>query len=124
MNFDYDHILPEMIRNLWRVANTPPVRTEWRVATQKRALRLLLVIRGGVDFVVSQPETALQELGQRGVWQGRIILQELAKIELQRRRLLVDLTDVERRSQEIVRDLRICAMSRVPDGKAELGYPE
>lgn len=118
MNFDYGYILPEMIRNLWQVANTPPATTGGKLATQKRALRLLLEIRGGVEFVVSQPETALQELARRGVWQGRVILQELAKIELQRRRLLVDLADVECRSREILRDLRVRVLSRKPDGKA------
>jgi hypothetical protein len=89
MNFDHDHLLPEMIRRLWNIANTLPAKTRGKVGAQRRAFRSLLEIRGGVEFVITRPEEELEQLVQRGIWQGQVILQELASLELQRRRGLL-----------------------------------
>ena len=105
MNFAYDYILPDMIRSLWNITNTPPAETSGKLGTQRRALRLLLEIRGGVEFVITRPKEEREELVRRGIWPGEIILQELASVELQRRRLLLQLAEVDNRSRQILKNL-------------------
>ena len=77
MTFNVD----EMIRSLWTLANTPPCETRGRNGNQKRALKLLLEIGGGVEFVVSRPPEELEELERRGICSSPAILQDLALLE-------------------------------------------
>ena len=105
MNFAYDYILPDMITSLWNITNTPPAETCGKLGTQRRALRLLLEIRGGVEFVITRPKEELEELVRRGIWQGQIILQELASLELQWRRGLLQMADLDQRRRQILRSL-------------------
>jgi hypothetical protein len=94
-----------MITQLWMRANRPPCEIRGRIGSQKRALKPLLEIRGGVEFVVSRPPEGLDELERRGIWAGPAILQDLALLEIQRRRLMIDLADIELGNRQILRDL-------------------
>jgi hypothetical protein len=114
MNSDPDHILPEMIRSLWKLTNTPPATTGGKVGAQRRAFRLLLEIRGGVEFVITRPKEELEELVRRGIWQGQIILQELASLELQWRRGLLQMADLDHRRRQILTSLFLKAPGITP----------
>jgi hypothetical protein len=102
-----DRLLPRMMTSLWGVVNTPPANTREQIATQQHALRLLLETRGGVEFVLARPKEEQEELRRRGVWDGPIIIRELAGLELKRRRLLVALADIDSRSRQILKDLKL-----------------
>jgi hypothetical protein len=102
-----DHLLPRMITSLWEIATIPPARTPGTIDSQQHALRLLLETRGGVEFVLARPKEEQEELRRRGVWDGPVIIRELAGLELKRRRLLVALADVDSRSRQILKDLKL-----------------
>ena len=102
----YDYLLPRLITSLWEIANTPPQTTQEK-ANSQRALQQLLEVRGGVEFVLARPKEEQEELRRRGIWDGPIIIRELAGLELERRRLLVALTDIDSRSRQILRDLKL-----------------
>jgi hypothetical protein len=104
---DVDEILPRMRPSLWNLANTPLDTTLGKRHAQKRALRVLLSIRGGIDYIISRPPEDLVELERRDIWDGPIMLRELARLELERRRLVGGLADIDRRRGQILRDLRI-----------------
>jgi len=100
MTVKADQILPRMWDSLWKLANGPG-NALGNIGSQKRALKLLLEIRGGVEFVIGKSSVELEELQRRGVFGGTILLVELAGLELQRRQLLVELHKVDTRSREI-----------------------
>jgi hypothetical protein len=104
MTVKTNQILPRMWDGLWKLANGPG-DTLGNIESQKRALRLLLEISGGVEFAVSRPPEELEELERRGICSGPAILQDLALLEIQRRRLMIDLSGIEARSRQILRDL-------------------
>ena len=106
-----DYLLSRMIKSLWEIANTPPESTRAKINSQ-RALRTLLEVRGGVDFVLARPKEEQEELRRRGIWGGPIIIRELAGLELERRRLLVALADIDSRSRQILRDLKLGGRDR------------
>ena len=110
----YDYLLPRMIKSLWEIVNTPPENTRAKINSQ-RTLRTLLEVRGGVEFVLAKPKEEQEELRRRGIWDGTIIIRELAGLELERRRLLVALVDIDSRSRQILRDLKLVASA--PGGK-------
>ena len=95
----------KVITGLWELANTPPSKTRGKIGSQKRALKLLLEIRGEVEFVISRRPEELEELERRGICSNPAILQDLALLEIQRRRLMLDLAGIEARSRQILRDL-------------------
>jgi hypothetical protein len=66
----------------------------------------------GCDFVISRPNKELDELAQPGIWQGPVVLQELAGLELQRRRPLINLVHIDSQSRGILRDLKLTANTR------------
>jgi hypothetical protein len=111
-----DRLLPRMITSLWEIANTPPETTRAKINSQ-RALRTLLEVRGGVEFVLARPKEEQEELRRRGIWDGPIIIRELAGLELERRRLLVALTDIDSRSRQILRDLTLGDRRRNDGGR-------
>ena len=100
MTVKADQILPRMWDSLRKLANGPG-NALGNIGSQKRALKLLLEIRGGVEFVIGKSSVELEELQRRGVFGGTILLVELAGLELQRRQLLVELHKVDTRSREI-----------------------
>ena len=111
MNFDRNGIQHHMIASLWKLVTRHPAENADKTC-QRRALRLLLQVRGGCEFVISRPNKELDELAQRGIWQEPVILQELAGLELQRRRLLSNLAHIDSQSRRILRDLKLAP--RIP----------
>ena|SRR5512133_2113637 len=111
MDIVYD-LLPDMHISLWKLASTSLVKTGGKIGPQRRALRLLLEIRGGVEFVITRPKEELEGLIRFGIWQGEVILQELASLELQRRRMLLQMADLDQRRQQIISDLFLKASGR------------
>jgi hypothetical protein len=101
----YDEIMSSMHRSLWDIANTP-LKTTGKPGAQKHALRLLLNIRGGVNYVISRPPEELLELARRGIWDGPLVLGALAELELGRRRRVRELAELETCRRQILRDLR------------------
>ena len=95
-----------IISKVWELANTDPSKTGGKTGSQKRAFKMLLDIGGGVEFIVSRPVAELEELARRGVCSARVgtVLRELARVELQRRRALIDLADFTAQSRRLIRE--------------------
>ena len=87
----------DIITRLWELANTTPSQTNGRTGGQRDAFGTLLDIRGGVGFIVCRPVTELEELARRGVCSANLytVLREMARVELRRRQLLIDLAELE-----------------------------
>jgi hypothetical protein len=106
-DFDMDRsqTLQKMREMLWSIANAPTARAG-SPTVQRNALRLLLEIVGGVSFLITRETEELEELARRGIWQGPIVLRELAGLELARRRGAVPVRVLERRQRKISRELK------------------
>jgi len=80
----------DIINGLWDMANTSPSKTRGKIGSQKSALRGLLSMKVGLDFIVRRPAAELDELGRREVCSPNLnaILRELAGVELLRRKTL------------------------------------
>jgi hypothetical protein len=115
MTLKTDQILPRMWDSLWKLANGQG-DTRGKMGSQKRALKLLLEIRGGVEFVISRRPEELEELERRGICSSPAILQDLALLEIQRRRLMLDLAAIEAHSRQILRDL---GLTRIASSTAD-----
>ena len=87
----------DIIARLWNLANTDPSQTNGESGGQRDAFKTLVDIHGGVGFIACQPVAELVELARRGVCSADLYttLRELARVELQRRRLLIELADLE-----------------------------
>jgi len=95
-----------IISTVWELANTNPSETGGKTGSQKRAFRLLLVIRGGAGFIACRPEAELAELGRRGICSANLgkILRNMAGVELQRRQGLIDASSFEEQIRRLMRD--------------------
>jgi hypothetical protein len=95
----------DIITWLWELANTTPSKTRGKkTGSQKSALKLLLDIRGGLEFIVRRPEEELEELERQGICSAnlRAVLRELARVELQRRQALRDLAGLELQERRLL----------------------
>ena len=104
-----------IISTVWELANTNPSHTGGKTGSQKRAFRLLLLIRGGIGFLACQPEADLAELGRRGICSANLgtILRKMAGVELQRRRGLIDASVFEAEVRRLMRDAaRSCSKNQ------------
>lgn len=62
----------ELLERVWELANIPPTQTNNTVIGQCQALKLLVSIRGGEEFLASRPATEIEQLRNRGVLQGSL----------------------------------------------------
>lgn len=106
----------DIIIRFWDLANLDPSKTNGKIGSQKRAFKLLLGISGGVGFIACQPWAELDELARRGVCSAnsRTVLPELAGVALQRRKVLLDLADLESQIRRLLRDAATRAKVNVP----------
>jgi hypothetical protein len=95
----------DIITTLWELANTTRSKTRGKkTGSQKFALKLLLDIRGGLEFIVRRPGEELEELERQGICSAnlRAVLRELARVELQRRQALRDLAGLELQKRRLL----------------------
>jgi hypothetical protein len=106
----------DIIIRFWDLANRDPSKTNGKIGSQKRAFKLLLSISGGVEFIAREPRAELDELARRGVCSAnlRTVLPELVSVALQRRRILLDLADLESQFRRLLRDAATRAKVSVP----------
>ena len=97
-----------IISKLWRLATVDPRQTDGKTGAQKHAFKLLLDIQGGVEFLTGRPKTELTALGQDGICSANlhVILRELARLELGRRRGLIDAREFRQQVTNLLRDAK------------------
>ena len=103
----------DIITRLWELANTTPSKTKGKnTGSQKSALKLLLDIRGGLEFIARRPEEELEELERQGICSAnlRAVLRELARVELQRQRALRALAGLELQERRLLGEIGVFHM--------------
>jgi|SRR5580698_22431 hypothetical protein len=95
----------DIITGLWDIATRNPSKANRKRGNQKRAFKLILDIRGGVGFIACRPKTEIDELARRGVCSPDLptILWEMAEIELQWRKGLLESGAREKQMRKLVR---------------------
>lgn len=56
-----------LLERVWELANIPPSQTNNTVEGQCQALKLLLRMRGGEEFIASKPATEVEQLQRLGI---------------------------------------------------------
>jgi hypothetical protein len=97
----------EIISMVWELATKEPNKTAGKTSSQKRAFRLLLRIRGGVEFIACRPKAELEELGRRGICSTNVgaILRKMVQVELQRRSGLITASGFKAQMQKFICDI-------------------
>lgn len=95
-----------VVSKVWRLAAMDPRQTGGSTWGQRRAFRLLLELRGGVGFIASRPKAELAALGRRGICARNLhmILRQMAGLEVQRHRGLINASGFEAEIRRLLRD--------------------